>query len=164
MNKKERQALLKILLIREELNEKEFNNIINFIKSELLEESNLETIVKKEFSNKKKSRDSITSLISSLKSTQQEKYKLLSELYRFVQDATILKSVSDARNFGDYIGLKNTNNQSKAEVIYSIFEEFVTIDNESVIRLVSKIDTSTEKDDDSYKRLSDFIIKSRIEV
>ncbi|HAS7013910.1 TPA: hypothetical protein I7289_24315, partial [Vibrio parahaemolyticus] len=49
MNKKERQAILKILLIREELSEKEFNNVIHYLSEEISGSDVVEKIVKKEF-------------------------------------------------------------------------------------------------------------------
>lgn len=160
MNKKERQALLKILLVREELTDKEFNNVIDFIRAELSEGQDTEKTVKKQFSSKKKSRDSITALIMSLKDTDNEKYQRINGLYKLMQDGSILKTVSEARKFGDLLGLKNTSNQSKSDVVYNIVEALVGMESKVVAQMISKMEMTTDKHDESYHRLSEFIIES----
>lgn len=160
MNKKERQALLKILLVREELTDKEFNNVIDFIRAELSEGQDTEKTVKKQFSYKKKSRDSITALIMSLKDTDNEKYQRINGLYKLMQDGSILKTVSEARKFGDLLGLKNTSNQSKSDVVYNIVEALVGMESKAVAQMISKMEMTTDKHDESYHRLSEFIIES----
>ncbi len=161
MNKKERQALLKILLIREELTDKEFCNVIDFIRQELDDKQDTEKIVKKQFSMKKKSRDSVTNLILSLKDKQQENYEIINSLYRLVQDGTVFSSVSDARKFADILGLKNTNSYNKTEVIYQIFHTLVSMEKEKLISVASRIEMENDKTDEKYLRLSEFIMESR---
>ncbi|WP_017092002.1 hypothetical protein [Vibrio splendidus] len=160
MNKKERQALLKILLVREELTDKEFNNVIEFIRAELSEGEDTEKTVKKQFSSKKKSRDSIAALIMSLKNTDNEKYQRINGLYKLMQDGSILKTVSEARKFGDLLGLKNTSSQSKSDIVYSIVEALVGMESKAVALMISQMETTTDKHDESYHRLSEFIIES----
>lgn len=160
MNKKERQALLKILLVREELSDKEFNNVIEFIRGELIGGQSAEKIIKKQFAAKKKSRDSITALVSSLKETQQEKYELVNGLYQLVQDGSIFKTVSEVRKFSSLLGLKNINSQNKLDVTYGIFDALVKMQTADVAKVVSTVDMTTNKDDESYHRLSEFIIES----
>lgn len=53
MNAKERQALLKILLIKEELNAYEFNNVLDFIKNEIVNSSDWSDKIKKHTPSKK---------------------------------------------------------------------------------------------------------------
>ncbi|WP_279146777.1 hypothetical protein [Photobacterium carnosum] len=160
MNKKERQALLKILLIREELTDKEFNNVIEFIRSELSDGQDIEKTIKKQFSSKKKSRDSITALILSLKETENEKYQYINRLYRLIQDGSILKTVSEARKFGNLLGLKNISGQSKSDINYNIIEALVGMESRTILQMVSKVETTADKNDESYHRLSEFIIES----
>jgi len=160
MNKKERQALLKILLVREELTDKEFNNVIEFIRAELIEGQDTEKTVKKQFSSKKKNRDTITTLIMSLKDTDNEKYQRINGLYKLMQDGSILKTVSEARKFGDLLGLKNTNSQSKSDIVYNIVEALIGMESKAVAQMISKMETTTDKHDESYHRLSEFIIES----
>ncbi|EGR1860871.1 hypothetical protein QXB71_004030 [Vibrio cholerae] len=160
MNKNERQALLKILLVREELTDKEFNNVIEFIRAELNDGQDTENTIKKQFSSKKKSRDSITALILSLKDKENEKYQRINELYKLIQDGSILKTVSEARKFGDLLGLKNTSNQSKSDIVYKIIEALVGMESRTLAHMVSSIDMTLDKHDESYRRLSEFIIES----
>ncbi|MEC4724298.1 hypothetical protein HWQ46_01885 [Shewanella sp. D64] len=160
MNKKERQALLKILLVREELTDKEFNNVIEFIRAELSDGQDTEKTIKKQFSSKKKSWDSITTLILSLKDTENEKYQIINGLHKLMQDGSILKTVSEARKFGNVLGLKDTSSQSKSDIIYNIIEALVGMESRTVAQMVSKMETTTDKHDESYHRLSEFIIES----
>lgn len=158
MNKNERQAVLKMLLIREDLTDKEFVNAIDFIKKELIGEANTEKILKQDFSMKKKSRDTILELLTEVKREHPDKYELLMELYKYVQDATIFKTVADARKFGNMIGLKNTNSQTKQEVISNIFETLTKMSHEVILEQMSKVEFFSAKSDDSYQRLSKFIM------
>ncbi|MCF7519833.1 hypothetical protein [Pseudoalteromonas sp. L21] len=161
MNKKERQAVLKMLLIREDLTDKEFFNAIDFIRGELIEGNSLETILQKDFSVKKKSRETTPELLNELKNKQPEKYKLLTELYKYVQDATVFKSVSGARQFGRIIGLKDTDAQPKQKVISNIFKVLSEMNNELIVEQMEKVEQFTEKSDESYQKLSKFLMNSK---
>ncbi|MBY8066287.1 hypothetical protein KW467_20430 [Vibrio fluvialis] len=161
MNKKERQAVLKMLLIREELTDKEFVNAIDFIRRELIDGNSSESVLQKNFSAKKKSRDTTPELLSELKKEQPEKHRLLTELYKYVQDATVFKTVADARQFGRMIGLKDTGVQAKQEVITNIFKVLSEMSNELIVEQLTKVDQFTEKSDEPYQKLSKFIMNSK---
>lgn len=158
MNKNERQAVLKMLLIREELTDKEFVNAIDFVKQELIGNQSTEKILKQEFSIKKKSLDKIPALLDEIKQKQPEKYELLNGLYKCAQDATIFKTVADARKFGNMIGLKNTTTQAKQEVISNIFEALSEMSHNVIVEKISNIEQASEQSDESYKKLSRFIM------
>lgn len=161
MNKKERQAVLKMLLIREELTDKEFVNAIDFIKRELIDGNSSESVLKTNFSVKKRSRDTTPELLSELKKEQPEKHKLLTELYKYVQDATVFKTVAEARQFGRMIGLKDTGDRAKQEVITNIFKALSEMSNELIVKQMTKVDQFTEKSDESYQRLSRFLMNTK---
>lgn len=161
MNKKERQAVLKMLLIREELTDKEFINAIEFIKQELVEGTSSEQVLKNTFSTKKKNRDTIPEIFSEIKKDQPEKYRLLTELYKYVQDATIFKTVAEARQFGNMIGLNNTSSKAKQEIIFNIFKALSEMSNEIIVEQLTKVQKPEEKSDESYQRLSKFLMNSQ---
>ncbi len=96
----------------------------------------------------------------SLKDTDNEKYQRINGLYKLMQDGSILKTVSEARKFGDLLGLKNTSNQSKSDVVYNIVEALVGMESKAVAQMISKMEMTTDKHDESYHRLSEFIIES----
>lgn len=161
MNKNERQAVLKMLLIREELTDKEFVNAIDFIKQELISSQSTDKILKQEFSVKKKNLDKTPALLNEIKHDQPEKYELLIGLYKYVQDATIFKTVADARNFGNMIGLKNTTSLAKQEVIFNIFEALSEMSHEVIVEKMSKVELLSEQSDESYQKLSRFLMNSK---
>lgn len=161
MNKNERQAVLKMLIIREELTDKEFINAINFIQQELVGVQDTDSILKKEFSVKKKRLDNIPALLNEIKKEQPEKYDVLNGLYKYVQDATIFKTVIEARNFASEIGVKNISSKAKQEVIAIIFEALSDMSHEIILEKISNIKLHSEESDESYQRLSKFIMNKK---
>lgn len=159
MNKKERQTLLKILLIREEVSEKEFNNVLNFLSEEIANDSSLSATVKKEFSTKTRTRESIPILINKYKSEDSKKYNLLTKLYKSVQEATIFKGIPEIKLFVEKTGLKGVNGKSKGEFINQIFNCLMNLETNEIIKLVDEnIEFSSIDKDKSYKKLSEFIM------
>lgn len=159
MNKKERQALLKILLIKEEVSDKEFNNVLKFLSEEIANDSGLSAIVKKEFSTKTRTRESIPILINKYKSEDSKKYNLLTNLYKSVQEATIFKGIPEIKLFVEKASLKEVNGKSKGELINQIFNIFMNLETNEIIRLVDEnIETNPIDKDSSYKKLSEFIM------
>lgn len=160
VNKKERQAILKILLIREELSEKEFSNVIHYLSEEISGSDVVEKIVKKEFLGKKQSKVTTISLINDIKSTHPEKYELLSELYRATQDGTVFKGMPEIKLFLERAKIYPAKGKAKSEQIHHIFQYLVKLSYDDLNEVIKKIEYSCLDNDDSYRNLSNFIIQS----
>jgi hypothetical protein len=159
MNKKERQAILNILLIKENLNENEFDNVLQFITEISSNKISMEKILKDNFSSRKRNTESITQMISAFKTTDSDKYKTLNDFYKLTKDGTVFRSFPEVKIFIESSGLKQLLLKNKQETINEILRFLCSIANEEIMSLLTNHVKDTHDDGyKSYKNLSDFII------
>ncbi|MCF5840954.1 hypothetical protein [Aeromonas veronii] len=158
MNAKERQALLKILLIKEELNAHEFNNVLDFIKNEIVNSGDWSDKIKKTYPQQKRNRSSLLELINDLKKDEPEKYEILHNLYKAHRSGLIFQGVADVRSFAERSKLFDVDGKNKSEIIYKLFEKLSSLRYEQLENATLNVAKISSKDDDAYKNLSNFIM------
>lgn len=163
MNKKEKQAILKILLIKEDLSEKEFTNVIKFICDTASSNISTETLIKDKLTSGKEIKETIIELIGKMKDIDVEKYNIINEFYHLTKDGTVFRTFPEVKEFVDSCGLKPLLSKTKHETINSIIKHLLKIPKEDAVRLLkSHVVTNNDSDNESYKKLSNFIINNKI--
>lgn len=162
MNKKEKQAILKILLIKEELSEKEFNNVIKFICDTASSNVSTETLIKNKLTPVKEIKETVIELIGKIKDIDSEKYNIINEFYHLTKDGTVFRTFPEVKEFIDGCGLKSLLLKTKRETVNEIIKYLLNIPKEDAVRILKNhVVSNNDNDNESYKKLSNFIINNK---
>ncbi|MGH7171346.1 MAG: hypothetical protein ACRELG_13800 [Gemmataceae bacterium] len=166
MNRRIRQAMLKILLLREEFSAQELSEAVALIDGG---EENVLALLKRiapespqqaaprspgaSFSTKGETR-----ALQELKHSDGEKYEVLRDFETLIREGSTLQTLDEFRAFGKILGKDFSPGKSRKEALARLMALLAHMDLDSIRAALNRLPASTTQEATAFHRLADKII------
>ncbi len=166
MNKRIRQAALKLMLLQEEFTKKELDEAAALVsgseKESLIELLSTKPAKRSEPSDAGRQKgNGLSKVVEDLKETDPQRYQLLAEFEGMLRRETVLPTLEEVRRIGTSASKDFQAAKSRRETIPRLMEVFGTMPigvlREKLGNVIEE-SRSTADDDNSYQRLARFLI------
>lgn len=167
MNRRVRQAVLRILMLTEEFTPEELTEAVSLAGGQ--KEEDLLAFLKRLTSPPRRSADARsqelefrgqreTRALQELKSVDGEKYQLLREFETAIREGKALKSLDDFRAFGKQLGKGFTAGKSRKEALGRLMAILAHMDTDSIKVAIEKMPLRSGEEEESFRRLANQIM------
>ena len=167
MNRKVRQAALRILLLTEEFSSDELAEALSLIGGQ--KDEDLGEFLKRMASSPKRSArtdaasasrgQGETRALQELKSIDIEKYQVLRDFENAIRERRVLRDLDEFRAFGRILGKDFTPGKSRKEALTRLMSVLAQLDVDSIRSAIAKAPLRIASDDEtSFRRLANQII------
>jgi hypothetical protein len=167
MNRRTRQAALRVLLLVEEFSAEELAEAVSLIGGQEGEdllaylgrttEGPRKPNASRSQDGKRKSHGE-TRALQEMKQTDPAKYEMLREFETLVREGQVLRSMDDFRAFGKVLGKDFTPGKSRKESIGRLMAVLAQMDLESIRAAIIKVPSGTSAEQSAFHRLANQII------
>jgi hypothetical protein len=167
MNRRIRQAVLKILLLREEFSAQELAEAVALIDGE--EEEELLTLIKRRAPESREqgaprspgaslSTKGETRALQELKHTNREKYEVLREFETLIREGGTLQTLDAFRAFGKILGKDFSPGKSRKEGLARLMALLAQMDLDTIKAALARLPPNNTEEATAFHRLADKII------
>jgi hypothetical protein len=166
MNRRVRQAVMRIMLLTDEFSSEELTEAVALIGGQ--KDEDLLSFVKRLSPSPRRASESRSSeshgargesrALQDLKAVGGEKYEVLRDFERALREGSLLKTLDDFRAFGKHLEKAFTPGKSRIQALGRLMAILVTMDLDSIKTAIAKTPSRSSEGDDSYRRLANQIM------